>query len=336
MALVALAGCAGNGGGSGGGGLLFCGPGGTCPAGQTCNAGNVCTLTAADAAQTSDGQAGSDTKQGTETAASDGQTTETPVASDTVVADSAPQDTVVSIDTTIADSPPHVPAGPVAATIAELQTAAGSLTCENPTGVTAYAKVILEPAVVTGPTQLITASTGKKSSLFFVRPATGPTSTENARMAVIVGVHPLPVQPGDVVQITGTAIEFYCLTEITADTADAVVVKGKVAAPQPYDVSMAMLPKNTEPYEDVLLRVSGVVVSEPNLPGNDGKLHGQFVVASGAASLVVALPYGSIYLDKDAKTTLTAGSKFGSIAGHLNYSFGQWMLRPRDDSDLQL
>ena len=330
-ACTALAACSVGGGGGGGGTVLLCGPGGACPANQTCNANNVCVGNGLDTA------AGGDVGQDAAGGGGDAAVKEAGTVPDSGAADTADKDTaaeVASSDVAPKDAQPDVPIGPVPATIAELQGAAASLTCENASGVTPGAKVVLEPAVVTGPPQLITASNGKKSTLFFVRPATGPTAAENAGMAVIIGVNPLAVQAGDVVQVTGSVIEFYCMTEITADAADAVVSKGKVGVPKPYDVSLATLVKNTEPYEDVLVRVSNVVVSDPNLPGNDGKLHGQLVVASGAASVVVALPYGSASLDTGGKTKFGAGDKLGSVAGHLNYSFGQWILRPRDDQDI--
>lgn len=317
--------------GGGAGGVLLCGTGGACPANMKCNENNVCVFdaSAGDAAAA----AGKDTASGT---AADTATVAPDAAAgkDAAVAETTagPDQTAGGKDeATAAD----VPAEPVPATVKELQSGAASLTCEKTDGTINYAKVVVEPCVVTGPPQLITASTGKKSTLFYMRPATGPLKGDYAGIAVIIGANPLPIAPGDVVQVTGTVQEFFCMTEIIADTVDAVVAKGKVAPPEPYTVPLATLADTPEPYESDLLRVSGVTVDNPNVPGSDGKFHGQFSVKSGGASIFVALGYGSQYYDKDGKTKFTAGSSLGSVAGHWTYSFGQFVLRLRDDLDLQ-
>ncbi|MSQ82426.1 MAG: hypothetical protein EXR77_05835 [Myxococcales bacterium] len=221
------------------------------------------------------------------------------------------------------------------ATVAEIQLGATSQTCENPAAIVNYTKVIVENCVVTGPPQTITASNGKKSSLFYMRPATGPTSAVNAGMAVIVGSNPLAIQLGDVVQVTGIVQEFYCQTEIACETAAAVVAKGKVAVPEPYNVPLATLVKSLESYENMLLRISGITIDNPNVLGSDGKLHGEFTVSSGAAQIKVGIFATSQYYDKDAKTKFSSGQAITSISGHLTYSFGSFLLRPRDDNDIQ-
>ncbi|MBM4343847.1 MAG: hypothetical protein FJ100_10790 [Deltaproteobacteria bacterium] len=345
---VALAGCAAllgacavAGGGSSGGAanVLLCGPGGACPTGMTCNANNVCVQAAAGGADAGTAAADSGMAAADATGAKDGGKVDAVTATnDTALPDVAPIKDTSTVETT-ADAPVEItdaPVAPVPATIAGLQTAAASLQCEKPDGIASYGKVILEPAVVTGPMQSVSSAGGKKSTLFFARPATGPVTADNAGMAFIVGTNPLQLAPGDVVQVTGTAAEFYCQTEIMVESVEGIVQKGKVAAPEPYLVPISAVFANPEPYEDVLLRVSGVVVDNPNAVGSDGKFHGEFTVASGSATLRVAVGPGSQYYDKDAKTKFTAGTKFASIAGHLTYSFGNFLLRPRDDADLQV
>ncbi len=340
--------CTVAGGGSGGSNanVLLCGAGGACPSGMTCTVNNVCVPETADGGDAASagadaGTTGSDTATADSGSAKDsGDKADSPVAAnDSAVATDtpAPKDTAVAeVSADVASDAADVPVAPVPATIAQLQTAAASLQCENPSGIVNYAKVIVEPAVVTGPMITVTAAGGKKSTLFFARPATGPLAAENAGMAFIVGANPLTLAAGDVVQVTGTASEFYCMTEIMVESADGVVQKGKVAAPEPYAVAIAKVFSNPEPYEDVLIRISGVVVDNPNVVGSDGKYHGEFTVSSGSATLRVAVSPGSQYYDKDAKPKFQVGTKFGSVAGHLTYSFGNFLLRPRDDADLQV
>ncbi len=345
--LALLSACTVAGGGSGGSGanVLLCGAGGACPAGMTCNANNVCVLNAtggSDAGTADTATVGSDaaaTSADTAAAKDGGDKADSPVSpTDVVNPDVAPpKDTAVpDVAPDVAAETADVPVAPVPATIAQLQTAAASVQCEKPDGIVYGTKVIVEPAVVTGPMTTVTAAGGKKSTLFYARPATGPVTADNAGMAFIVAANPLLLVPGDVVQVTGAAAEFYCQTEIMVENADGIVQKGKVAAPEPYSLPIASVFNSPELYEDVLLRVSGVVVDNPNVVGSDGKFHGEFMVSSGSATLRVAVAPGSQYYDKDAKTKFTAGTKFVSIAGHLTYSFGNFLLRPRDDADLQV
>jgi hypothetical protein len=145
----------------------------------------------------------------------------------------------------------------------------------------------------------------------------------------------VPFTAGSVIQATGTVQEFYCMTEVMVDTLDAIVAKGTVAVPNPYNVGIATLAADPEPYEGALVSVGGVEVGLQNLAGSDGKNHGEFTVKSGNAEIAVFLPYGSQWLNKDQSTTLLPGSVFQSITGHLAYSFGHWVIRARDDADLK-
>ena len=335
----------GGGGGGGGSSVLICGTGGACPANMSCSANNVCVALSGDAVASGDAGASADgaTQGADATAAADADKVDSPAAAN----DSAVQaETVVAKDTVVPDTSPPIDSAtavdsadaatePVPATVAEIQLGPTSQTCENPTAIVNYTKVIVENCVVTGPPQTITASNGKKSSLFYMRPATGPTSAVNAGMAVIVGSNPLAIQPGDVVQVTGIVQEFYCQTEIACETAASVVAKGKVATPEPYNVSLSSLVKQLESHENVLLRISGITIDNPNVLGSDGKLHGEFTVSSGAAQLKIGIFATSQYYDKDAKTKFTSGQAITSISGHLTYSFGSFLLRPRDDNDIQ-
>ncbi len=324
---------------------LYCSKEGLCPPGMICSPSNVCIADMDAGAGTDSGAGGSDSLAGQDTTAADSLQQDS--APDTAVIDTAPADTpqpdTAKPDTSKPDSTVQDTAkpdiaddtAPVSVTIEELQKGATSLTCENTSGIVNYAKVMVEPAVLTGPPVMSTSSSGKKSALLYVRPATGPTSGEYAGLIVVVQAWPVPFTAGSVIQVTGTVQEFYCMTEVIVDSLDAVVAKGAVAVPDPYAVGIGPLVANSEPYEGALVSIAGVTVAQPNLAGTDGKNHGEFTVKSGNAELAIYLPYGSQWLNKDQSTTLLFGDKFSSISGHLAYSFGHWVLRPRDDMDFK-
>ncbi len=325
---------------SGGSAGLYCSVEGLCPPGMVCNAAKVCVAELSDASGGQD-TAAADTA-GSEIGQGDTAQNDTAIAPDILVQDTNQPDTAkpdtnqpdtAKPDTAQVDSSADV--APVAVTIEELQKGATSLSCENPAAAVNYSKVILEPAVLTGAPVMLTSSSGKKSALLYVRPATGPTSGAYAGMLIVVQAWPVPFTAGSVVQATGTVQEFYCMTEVMVDTLDAIVAKGTVAVPNPYNVGIATLAADPEPYEGALVSVGGVEVGLQNLAGSDGKNHGEFTVKSGNAEIAVFLPYGSQWLNKDQSTTLLPGSVFQSITGHLAYSFGHWVIRARDDADLQ-
>lgn len=312
---------------------LYCSKEGLCPPGMICSASNVCIADLDSAAL--DSAAGADAAGGKDTAQADNSPQDTGL--DSAPADTAQTDTaqpdIAKQDTGQPDAAEDV--APVAVTIEDLQKGATSLTCENAAGVVNYAKVTVEPAVLTGTPVMSTNSAGKKSALLYVRPATGPTSGAYAGLMVVVQAWPVPFTAGSVIQVTGTVQEFYCMTEVIVDSLDAIVAKGSVAVPGPYAVGIGPLAADPEPMEGALVSISGVVVGQGNLPGTDGKNHGEFTVKSGNAELAVYLPYGSQWLNKDQSTSLLPGDKFASITGHFAYSFGHWVLRPRDDADLK-
>lgn len=335
---AALAACTTAGGGGSAG--LYCSVEGLCPAGMVCNAAKVCVAEQSDAGGSQDtatadaagGEIGQgDTAQNDTTIVPDSQIQDTNLP-DTAKPDTSLPDTTKP-DTSLADSSADV--APVAVTIEELQKGSTSLSCENPGAAVNYSKVILEPAVLTGPPVMLTSSSGKKSALLYVRPATGPTNGAYAGMLIVVQAWPVPFTAGSVIQATGTVQEFYCMTEVMVESLDAIVAKGTVAVPEPYNVGIATLVADPEPYEGALVSMGGIAVGQQNLAGSDGKNHGEFTVKSGNAEIAVFLPYGSQWLNKDQSTTLLPGSIFQSITGHLAYSFGHWVIRARDDADLQ-
>jgi len=184
-----------------------------------------------------------------------------------------------------------------------------------------------------------------KNSLFHARPKGAPTVGGDWQgVKVFVLGTPPALTAGDVVEIKGDAVEYYCETEIKAKAADIKTVS-KNSPPAPYEVvtkSITFDGEASEAFEGVLVKLINVKVTQPNTLGTDGKTHGGFSVASQTdlkSQVHVDLASVSQYTQKstqtgDLVTTFTTGQVFSSVIGHLNYSFGEYVLIPRGDTDL--
>jgi len=342
---VILGACGGGGGGSSGGSSAVSCATAACPANLSC-VNKVCVANKADAGLTSDrtdGAQASDTTIVDSTAVDDAKST-----SDGAVAQIAPSDSG-NVDTGKADSGKtdlgktdtgeDISTLPEPMTIYQVQSALSSVDCADPAKLLPTGKVILEPAVVTGPVFKVKSGT-KMSTVFFVAPQMAPANPSYTGVQVIVTSDTFSATAGDVLHITGEILEFYCMTEISAQP-DNVQKIGQQAPPAPYPLSIASLnPPQVKSYDRVLATVKNAVIQDANFLGSDGKTHGQFSVtlANGGASLLVLLPFGSQYLTKDATgaavTTFFKDMKFASFTGHVEYTFGQWVLRVRDDADI--
>ncbi len=123
---------------------------------------------------------------------------------------------------------------------------------------------------------------------------------------------------GDRIQITAVVDEYYNLTELKSVSAFAVLSASN-AMPVTYTTALTV---NQEAYEGVLAGISNVTVSDINI-GNSNR---QWRVSDtvGSCMVDVRCPYRYIW---QLNQQLTA------IVGHVYYSFGNFMLEPRDDDD---
>ena len=122
---------------------------------------------------------------------------------------------------------------------------------------------------------------------------------------------------GDVIQTTGDAKEYYCLTEFDASIV-AVMDDVEMAAQQPSEVSITDLMANPEQWEGVLVKVSNVTVDKHDQ-------YGGFTVDEG---LIVD---DAVFAEL---APLEPGCLYTSIAGVIDYGYGKYRLYPRDDADL--
>ena len=333
-AILAVA--CGNSNGGGGGGVIYCGVGGACPPGFSCNATNYCTPSGADASG-SDGQGKSDVEgkgDGT-SGATDAQASDDAATVDSQFDTSKPD--TFKLDT----STPDVQSG--TQTVSAIQQAGTSASCTTLTSSTdTESNVSLEPVVVTSPATSLKGSGSTYFTTFFVESQNAATDGSWAGIQVIVTASPFTVNVGDVLNITGTIKEFYCMTEMSAAPAD-VVITGNVGetAPHGLQVSVFANDASAEAFEGDLVKITNVQVGDPNPLATDGKTHGECTINhnGGATTVLYAPAIGSAYLGTSgngATTTFSAGQGFASITGNLEWSFGQWLIRARSDADIVL
>lgn len=249
--------------------------------------------------------------------------------------DTASADTQTLPDTTAqADTTSQADASAGLDSIAAIQQSASSMVCGTPDGVSSHGNVALKSLVITGPL-VVTGSGSKKIQTFHVRPASEPASASYAGLTVVVPGSTLTLQPGDVVDLSGEYQEFYCLTEVYVAAAADVKLVSQQTPPAPYDVAWTSLgPGNIEALEGVLIRVPAAKVVDPALPGSDGKPHGEaLLLSSGGVTLAIGFGQGSSWVGADQSTLLQNGQSVQSVTGHLQFSFGKYLLRLRSDAD---
>ncbi|MEZ4268610.1 MAG: hypothetical protein R3F39_19815, partial [Myxococcota bacterium] len=119
------------------------------------------------------------------------------------------------------------------------------------------------------------------------------------------------LQPGDVVDVTGELTDRFCNTQFKSKSLQVV---GTLAAPEPVDVASA--PANWEPYEGMLVRVSGVKVTE-SLSGGRYTLEGGLVV-DHEFDFFLSMEVGKTY----------------DVVGQINFPFNQYRIQPRTADDV--
>ena len=223
--------------------------------------------------------------------------------------------------------------------VATLQQSTDSTTCAKKDG----QNKVIEAAAIEDVIATQAPFKAGSSWIFHGRPASAP-QVDGKWQGIKLFVHSgePKVAAGDVVSITGDVVEYFCETEITAASKN-VTVKSSGTAPTPYAVKTADITFNgdSEAYEGVFVTIQNVKVHEANYKGSDGKTHGGFAVVSqtdGSAVVHVDLASSSQFTTQDASkqlvTTFVQGQVISSITGHLNYSFGEFVLIPRGDADL--
>ncbi len=161
---------------------------------------------------------------------------------------------------------------------------------------------------------------------------TGPNGGELGKLKV-----------GDVLDIQGDLVDYYCATQISGKK----ITKVEGATELPVAVTLTLdkigvnvTPKDNEATEGTLVSIENVVVSDNEPKGTDGKPHGEFYVGKDDKdkAVLVAPGFGTTFSVKGSdglfRASFPIGTKFKSIRGVVAYSFGAYKLIPLGDSAL--
>ena len=134
------------------------------------------------------------------------------------------------------------------------------------------------------------------------------------------------IEVGDIVQVSGTYNEYYDRSEIDCATTGAYVVQGTGQPLAPSVVATIDLqPAVAEPWESVLISVSDVVVTNPDMG------FGEWLVSNAGYEVVIDDLMHEY--SEHASGTLSIGDPFSSITGPLYYSSGAFKIVPRGEED---
>lgn len=132
---------------------------------------------------------------------------------------------------------------------------------------------------------------------------------------------------GDLVQVTGTILEYFDFTEMSPTTGFQVLSSGN-PLPQPSVITTDQLtnPATAEQWESVFVRVQDVTIT--SLPNN----YGEFYVNNSTAACQIddqCFPRSGF-----SWPPMTVGQTWSRIQGVVDYSFSYYGINPRDMQDL--
>lgn len=220
---------------------------------------------------------------------------------------------------------------PTGTTLNSLQSATESTGCTAQSIATIQSGLTFSPVVVVSPK--FVASAGKLDG-YYIADVGQRTAQEfgGAQLNVDVALA-TAFQPGDVLDLAGEWVEFYCLTEVKATTATKT---GTDNLPGPRVVQASALATQDaaawEPLEGVLVQLDDVTVTDANPDAAASKDYGSFAVAGG---VVISNTFKLNYMNK-ATDQRKVGDVFSKIVGVVTYSFGKYVILPRTNDDLVL
>ena len=132
---------------------------------------------------------------------------------------------------------------------------------------------------------------------------------------------------GDEVEVTGTVVEYYGLSEISYCTITILSSGNTVPAPIQISALNLVIPAQAEQYEGCLVQIDGLEVTE----GQDD--HGQWYVEDATGECQV--DDGFFYLDEvEPAIVIVPGTTYARIIGCVDYSYDEYAIHPRTPEDL--
>ena len=204
-------------------------------------------------------------------------------------------------------------------TIADIQTAEASTGCDPSSIASAASNVLVKGAVVIGPRFIAYSpppnSTKEALDGYYVGTTEGGANS-GIQLVVPVSVN-ADLKLGDVVDIEGETMEYYCLSQLKAKvvtpTGDQVEAPTPTALTAEITGDLAVM----ETYEGSLVSVENVTVTEVNQ-------YGEFAVTGD-------IWVGDLYENDYAANV---GDELTSVMGVLDFSYGSYKIQPRVADDV--
>jgi hypothetical protein len=167
-----------------------------------------------------------------------------------------------------------------------------------------------------------TSSSGPDTKFVISDPGGGPWS------GLYVFEWGTGVQRGDMVTVTGPVYEYYGYTEISGAATTVTILSNGNQLPQPALIQTSNLSNvlnlDNEQWEGVLCKIQNVTVT--TIPNN----YQEFYVTDGSGPGQID-DFGYQY--PHTWPTITVGQAWGQITGIFDFSYYNYSLNPRDDSD---
>lgn len=197
-------------------------------------------------------------------------------------------------------------------TLEQIQSDATSTGCAADGPVSSFKGISVADVLVMSP--------GFKSSTFMQYYVSDGSSGEFSGVLLNVATALDPgLVPGDLLNVTGEAMEYYCQTQLVPNTLTKVSSGNALPSPAPVALStLNATAATSEPYEGTYVELSNVVVKEQNQ-------YGDFYVgtAGGTEKLLVDNHFNHGVLPK-------AGCEIAKVRGLVGYTFGEYKLDPVD------
>jgi len=204
-------------------------------------------------------------------------------------------------------------------TIAEIQTAEASTGCDPSSITSTLPKVSVNMVLVTGPRFIAYSpppnSTSEALDGYYVGTTEG--GANNGIQLVVPASVSADLKLGDVVNIEGETMEYYCRTQLKANKVTVAAPTMTLPAATVLTAEIAADPAAMETHEGTLVSVENVTVTEVNQ-------YGEFAVTGG-------FWVGDIY---PTNYTPNVGDELSALTGLLDFSYGNYKIQPRDATDV--
>ncbi len=220
------------------------------------------------------------------------------------------------------------PGVPPALTIKDLQTGTAS------TGCTADGRNVISAGVTIRDVVVVSPQYSAASVLhgYYVMDSGAVAAPESAGILLVVNKSlATAFVPGDLIDMTGDYLEYYCLSEFQATSATK---KGTASLPAPIVLDAALLANGgsaaaMEKYEGNIVQLQNVAVTATT--SSDGVAQGWFRVGDGVEVLS-----DFFYPVAEAPYSPKVGDTFSALTGAVKYHYGKYRMVPRTASDFVL